>query len=169
MSACARSTGKALLAVTSLCLAACAALDDPPPDDMLVDDAAESCVRRNPRVDAEVARAVEENAVVTDCLSDSGECQASIPCQGSIDERECDAALFFGPDASSCIALARGQQRGLRELEPQLGYDFGHRRVTWSVRNVQHESPDGTSGGQIFVIDAITGELLDQLGWIAQP
>lgn len=164
-----------LLLLTALHLVACSSLDDPSADDRLADEVAAECVRSHPR-DEDEALGDEDNDldfaesdVVGECTNDSGDCQASIPCEGTAEDRECDSALFLGADASTCIAEAKGEERGLQGLEPHLVYDQSHRRVVWQVRNVLRESPDGSSDGQIFVIDAVTGEVLAMLGWRATP
>jgi hypothetical protein len=98
-----------------------------------------------------------------------GECQASTPCTGSAQDRECDSSLFIGADAAACIASGEGEPAGLHGLRAQLVYDLRARRVVWNVSNTLKEGADGSASGDDFVIDAVTGELLDRLGWSRTP
>ena len=52
-------------------------------------DAQPSCVKQHPRTSA-VAEASLISEVIRDCDSDSGACQASTECSGSVDNRVCD-------------------------------------------------------------------------------
>jgi hypothetical protein len=151
-------------------IAGCSALDDAADDDgMLVGETAVRCVHDHERVDAEIARVVSENNVESACLSDTGECQASPPCTGSVQDRKCDSSRFIGADAATCIAGGEGEPAGLHGSSAQLVYDLRSRRVVWNVSNTVTEGPTGSASGDDFVIDAVTGELLERLGWAQVP
>jgi hypothetical protein len=164
---------RAALGGGAMLLVACASLDQPPAatdsgESMLAGDVAKRCARENAPIDAELAREVSAGNVDVDCMGDDGECQASVPCTGKLEDRECDPGRFISAQAAACIASGQGLAPGLHGLTTALSYSFGQRRVTWNVTNTLEESGGGASG-QVFVIDAVTGELVDELGWRSTP
>jgi hypothetical protein len=134
------------------------------------DSAAATCVEENPR-GSELAPADVLAAALNDCAADSGACQDSNGCTGSVDGRTCDADKFMSSAAATCIAAAEGMAEGLQGFRVELGYNEKHRRVVWVVTNVLYEgNPDagpGDFGGQVMLVDAETGDSLELSGWFA--
>lgn len=165
---------RAALGGGAMLLVACASLDEPPAgtdsdESMLAGDVAKGCARENAPIDGELERAVSDGNVDVECMADDGECQAPSPCTGTVDDRECDPAHFLSSQAAACIAERQGLAPGLHGLSVGLTYNFGPRRVTWNVTNTLEDQGGGVASGQVFVIDAVTGELLDELGWRSTP
>ena len=77
----------------------------------------------------------------------------------------CDGPLI-SDGAARCLAFASGLEEGLEPVEPELRYDFVSMSITWVVMNVTvNEGPSGMRSGKILLIDAVTGELVDQRRW----
>jgi hypothetical protein len=112
------------------------------------------------------------------CRGDDGECTASVPCIGTVAERVCEVQrLVVSADAAICIAKLHGLTDGVAGISAELVYNHGYRRIVWNVANVTYDrsvdSPptaDGTAtgsldrGGQLFSIDAASGEVLTGFG-----
>lgn len=148
--------------------------------DAAVTDAGDACS------DAGASRCLQEHLVRPDnmdpaarlaeeqCAADSGDCQSSTMCVGSVNDRICGATRFISREAALCIAMSRQLAPGLSALMAQLGYHYGYRRVLWHVSNTSCDSdldsgvdcPSGNQGGQVMGIDAVTGEVYDTLGWL---
>ena len=122
----------------------------------------DSCIAEHGRLGIEgettLASDVEER-----CVEDGG--------------RGCEVSALITREAAVCIAEREGLADGVRGWMTTLRYivrddtdDRADRgRPSWSVQNTEYAEPDGSQGGQVYVIDANTGELLLQLGWGAAP
>lgn len=79
----------------------------------------------------------------------------------------CAAEFYLSVFAAECLAREYGLEEGLSGIEARLsvvGTD-----VQWQVQNVLEDNgADGRSGRQLN-LDAITGELVDDLVWAAEP
>jgi hypothetical protein len=131
-----------------------------------------ACRAAHPRGADPVASADVVAQTIMECGADTGECQATPPCE-SLLGRVCDASRFMTADAAICIAQAAGLEPGLRPAGAGLVYDARARRVAWSVSNLlydpAHPAPadggGGDSGGQYFQIDAVSGVVLLEGAW----
>jgi hypothetical protein len=133
------------------------------------DPSTATCRVRYPRVSGS-AVSDDLTRIVANCRGDDGNCQASTPCTGTAADRICDEARFITADAAICIARAAGLEPGLHAPKARLIYHYGFRRVIWSVENVRWRdtAPTGFSGGSsgdIFAVDAVTGEFLGKCSW----
>jgi hypothetical protein len=141
---------------------------------MAADGVAERCMESFPVSQDAVFDAAEIEAAQIACEQDSGPCTASDSmCKGSAANRVCNPArLRVTAPAAVCIAQANGLTDGLSAPQAQLIYNFGYRRIIWTVRNMTYDrSTDATGpfpatgvvdrGGQIFAIDAIDGTAYD--------
>jgi hypothetical protein len=128
--------------------------------------AEQQCIASNPRA-GDVADQPAVQSAIAECLDDSGACQASTPCMGKVSDRECVDTRLISPAAAICIARHQGLLEGLTGPGAGLAYNYGYRRITWSVSNLLYDrrrgvEPDGgggDEGGQAMIIDAITGRL----------
>lgn len=156
------------LALCALCsLGACTGCGD--------DHASSSsdCIADHPSSGSPVVASAQLDQVVADCVGDSGECQASTTCSGSVSNRQCDASHFITAQAATCIAETRGLDQGLQGLSVTLVYNAAYRRVVWNVSNVLYDralgqvSADdvGDSGGESLSVDATSGEAYELLSW----
>ena len=159
-----------LLATVSLLVAltACAkelSREDPP----LIDERVVRCVDANPTGADQTAMLLAESGATTDCNQDDGPCQASTPCLGTKEARECEPTQAIGGEAALCIASEAGLAPGVHGLEAAMTYDFGLRRIVWDVQNTLSERAGGTASGDGMSIDAITGRVLGEFGWTQSP
>jgi hypothetical protein len=81
----------------------------------------------------------------------------------------CDAASFISEAAAICIAEVEGLAEGLEPWRLALVYNSGHGRVTWSVTNTTYGPNDDGASGWSLTLDAPTGVVLDEAGWVAIP
>ena len=80
----------------------------------------------------------------------------------------CEEA-FITRDAAVCIAEAREIDPGLEGPYADLVYDeLHHQRPVWDVRTLVTDGEDEQSG-DMFLIDAVTGELLTESAWAEIP
>lgn len=99
---------------------------------------------------------------------DDAAAQASSECLAN-DGTACDAASFISEGAAVCIAELEGLEEGVEPWRVSLNYSSGHGRSTWSVTNTTSgPSNDGASGWSL-TLDATTGVVLEESGWIAIP
>jgi len=89
---------------------------------------------------------------------------ATPPCEQSGDgTRPAELGPLLDEDAALRAASAFGMETGLAEWTADLTEDRQH-GVVWRVTNTTCDQAD-SGGGQVFVIDAHTGALLDTLRW----
>ncbi len=82
----------------------------------------------------------------------------------------CDARAYLTRETMTCLATEEGLAPGLREWTLSLRYDVRLERVVWNVQNIRMDAGefDGVrQEGDVYVFDAATGELIDELGWSA--
>lgn len=72
----------------------------------------------------------------------------------------CNAALFLREATARCLAEQDGLAEGVEPWVMWLGYHAERRRPAWTVSNTL-----GENGGELRLIDAETGEVLDRLTW----
>ncbi|MBN1460600.1 MAG: hypothetical protein JXA57_13785 [Armatimonadetes bacterium] len=70
---------------------------------------------------------------------------------------------MLGGEAAFEVARAAGMKEGLTPWSAELRDDSRY-GIVWDIRNMLHEGPEGRHG-QLFIIDARTGTLLDTMGW----
>lgn len=75
-----------------------------------------------------------------------------------------DPAAFITRDAALCIADLEELDEGLEGLEAWLVFNHGEQRPCWAVQNLLYESA-AEGGGEVLLIDAITGEVLFAGEW----
>lgn len=137
--------------------------------------AASTCQSLHPRGADPLAPADVLAQTVSECSADTGQCQATSPCESA--GRVCDSSLFMTDDAAICIARGAGLEVGLQPITAGLVYDFRYRRVAWGVSNLLYDPAhpaladggSGDSGGQYFQIDAVSGAVLHQGHWARVP
>jgi hypothetical protein len=157
---------RAIAATLFLAVTSCSSAD--PPSD--------ACQATYPPGTDPVAPADVVTQTSAHCSADTGECQAMPPC-GSLAGKVCDASKFMTADAAICIARAAGLVPGLEPASAGLVYNVGFRRVAWSVMNVLYDPAhparadgDGSGrGGQLFLIDAVDGVVLEAALWTETP
>ena len=114
-------------------------------------------MKGQPFVDAQVGITVDEKG---NLLS---EVEGLPDCKGT-------PALCTVPVERSRGAAGRREERFAPGLEPwraQFYFHSGYKRFVWSVSNVLVRGNDWSESGDILVIDATTGTLLDRGRWFA--
>ena len=130
------------------------------------------CIAEHPRGTDPIADPSSVMDVLTNCSGDSGGCTASTACTGSAADRVCDASQLITPEAAICIAQGHGLPPGLSSPRAGLVYHHKHRRIVWTVTVVLSRSaPDASPSsfreeGLAWAVDAITGAILDQNGYL---
>ena len=93
--------------------------------------------------------------------------QASVDCLANAGTN-C-AAPFISEAAALCIAELEGLEEGLAPWSVSLHYHDGHDRVVRGVTSTLYGPDDNGAGGRSLTLDATTGVVLDDLGWVAIP
>lgn len=96
-----------------------------------------------------------------------------MPCTGTAEGRVCDESKCITADAAVRVARTNGLPEGLDGPKASFVYNYDYRRLIWSVENLQYDrsrpgSPASGSadrGGDVFIVDAVTGELLAKQLW----
>lgn len=83
--------------------------------------------------------------------------------------KETPALCAFPVDEAEALRIAREERfaPGLEPWKAQFYFHSGYKRFVWSVSNVLVRGNDWSESGDILVIDATTGTLLDRGGWFA--
>lgn len=79
---------------------------------------------------------------------------------------DCDPSKIITHDAAVCIARAKGLAEGAYGYAAGLVYNYGYRRIIWTVQNTLQSDANG-KGGTVMYIDATTGQVLDTSVWQA--
>lgn len=81
----------------------------------------------------------------------------------------CSEPSYLSESAAVCIAELEGLAPGIKPWGVTLLYNYGHRRVIWSVSSTTSERADGGSAGESLALDARTGFALASNSWAAIP
>lgn len=79
----------------------------------------------------------------------------------------CDPATFLTVFAAECLARVYGLEEGLEGVEGVLVAGDGEPQ--FEVRSTTTDNGAGVQSGRLLVIDAISGALLENLGWMDSP
>lgn len=80
----------------------------------------------------------------------------------------CGDEAYLTRETIVCLAREGGLEEGLTDWEVSIRYDARNERVVWNVKNQTVDDPsDFRQEGEVWVFDAITGVLVEELGWTA--
>ena len=82
---------------------------------------------------------------------------------------DCDAPQVLTREAALCIARGLGLPQGIEPWKAGLTFHYRYRRIVWNVQNLLQRSAGGSSNGDVYTIDATTGDLIGRSGWSAIP
>ena len=77
-----------------------------------------------------------------------------------------EAGALLDEEAALKLARDRGMKEGLTKWTAELR-EYPQYGTAWSVTNTLFDLV-GSRGGQLFIIDARSGTLLDTMGWVSQ-
>lgn len=81
----------------------------------------------------------------------------------------CTPENWISLEAARCVARAAGLAEGLSPWDLQLWLRDGQANPIWTVTNLTSDDGASGRGGAQLLIDAVTAEVVEQLGWSEQP
>lgn len=166
---CPRSSARChdLAIAVALLVLGCQAEDESP----FANEAAAACVADNHPSDGHGWQSDEATCTQGPIDPSPSECPPATP-QSVADECEaagvsCNPDAFITRDAALCIARAEGLEEGLLPWTADLIYSERLERPAWGVTSTLEGAPHSCYENSLtMVIDAETGEVLDQIGLI---
>jgi hypothetical protein len=79
------------------------------------------------------------------------------------------ALCAFSVDEPQALRIARedGFAEGLEPWKTSFHFHYGFKRFVWSVSNLLERGPEDQEAGNVLLIDANTGKILQRGGWTA--
>lgn len=115
-------------------------------------DSGPSCVERYPTTGDPAVDFPDQAAArsSTDCVEGGG--------------TDCAVSGFISQAAAVCLADEYGLDSGLTGRSASMTWHYDYKTVVWDVMNTTHVESD-VVGGDMLVIHATTGALLETGGW----